>query len=142
MNGDPLQRLEPPQSQTAEPFWEATRQQRLLLQHCPTCDHAIWFPRTLCPRCANTDLEWRESTGHGVVYAVSVQYQAPTPQMRDRVPYAVVLVDLTEGVRLMSSVIGCDPEKVTVGMRVEAAWEPLSDGRHLLMFEPDQGERT
>ena len=54
----------------------------------------------------------------------------------------VKLVDLTEGVRLMSSVIGCDPEKVTVGMRVEAAWEPLSDGRHLLMFEPDQGERT
>jgi uncharacterized OB-fold protein len=141
VNGDALQRLEPPISRTAEPFWDATREKRLLLQHCPSCDRAIWFPRALCPRCANADLQWRESDGRGVVHAVSVQYQAANPQMRDRVPYAVALVDLTEGVRLMSNVVGCDPESVTVAMAVVAAWEPLSDGRHLLVFEPAQERR-
>ncbi len=141
MNGEALQRLEPPISRTAEPFWDATREKRLLLQHCPSCDRAVWFPRALCPHCANTGLQWRESEGRGLVYAVSVQYQAANPHMRDRVPYAVALVDLAEGVRVMSNVVGCGPEDVTVGMAVVAAWEPLSDGRHLLVFEPEHAQR-
>ena len=72
--------------------------------------------------------------GTGTVYAVSVQYRPGTPQMRDRTPYAVALIDLDAGVRVMSNVMG-DPEAVAVGDRVDATWEPLSDGRHLLVFE-------
>ena len=50
--------------------------------------------------------------------------------------YAVVLVDLAEGVRMMSNVVGCPPEAVTIGMDVRVAWLPLSDGHHLPQFEP------
>jgi uncharacterized OB-fold protein len=50
--------------------------------------------------------------------------------------YAVALVDLAEGVRVMSNVVGCPPEAVTIGMDVRVAWLPLSDGRHLPRFEP------
>ena len=130
------QRMEPPASKVSAPFWDATREQRLVLQHCSSCDQPIWYPRALCPTCAGTDLEWREASGRGTVHAVSVQYRAGTPQLKDRVPYAVVLVDLEEGPRLMSNVFGCDAEAVVVGQKVQAAWEPLSDGRHLLVFEP------
>jgi uncharacterized OB-fold protein len=57
-------------------------------------------------------------------------------------PYAVVLVDLAEGVRMMSNVVGCPPEAVTVGMDVRVAWLPLSDGHHLPQFEPVGGPRV
>jgi uncharacterized OB-fold protein len=56
--------------------------------------------------------------------------------MNDRCPFAVALIDLDEGVRVMSNVVDCDPEAVTVGQAVEVAWEPLSDGRHLMVFRP------
>ena len=125
-------------SRTAEPFWEATRQEQLVLQHCGSCDRAIWFPRALCPHCSSTDLDWRPASGRGTVYAVSVQYRPGTPQMKDRVPYAVALIDLDDGVRMLSNVVGCEAESVSVGQSVRAAWEPLSDGRNLLVFEPDE----
>jgi len=129
-------RFEPPVSKVSEPFWEATREQRLVLQHCTGCGKAVWFPRVLCPHCGGRDLEWREVGGGGVVYAVSVQYKPAHPGLADRTPYAVALVDLDAGVRVMSNVFGCPAEDVTVGQRVTAAWEPLSDGRHLLIFQP------
>jgi uncharacterized OB-fold protein len=131
-------RMEPPASQVAQPFWDATRRKEILLQHCPACAKAIWFPRVICPTCGSAELEWHAATGRGMVYAVSVQYRPGTPQMKDRVPYAVALIDLDEGVRMMSNVLGCDAASVSVGMAVHAAWEPLTDGRNLLIFEPDE----
>ena len=131
----PPARMEPPQSAVSAPFWDATRDQRILIQWCGDCGRAVWYPRHLCPHCASSTLEWREVSGHGVVYAVSVQYRPGLPQLANRVPYAVVLVDLVEGVRMMSNVFGSDPERVAVGDAVVAAWEPLSDGRNLLVFE-------
>ncbi len=133
-------RFEPPVSAVSEPFWEATRQRRLVLQHCGSCERAVWYPRVMCPHCGHADLEWREAAGRGVVYAVSVQYRAAHPGLADRVPYAVALVDLDEGVRMMTSVVGCAAEDVHVGQRVRPAWEPLTDGRHLLLHEPDGDE--
>jgi uncharacterized OB-fold protein len=128
-------RFEPPMSRVSEPYWEATREQRLVLQHCTACERAVWFPRVICPHCGGTELPWREVDGGGEVYAVSVQYKPAHPGLADRTPYAVALVDLDAGVRVMSNVFGCPAEDVAVGDRVEAAWEPLSDGRHLLIFE-------
>lgn len=129
-------RMEPPMSQVSLPFWDATRDRKLVLQHCDACARAIWFPRTVCPECMSTELEWREASGRASVYAVSVQYRAALPQLADRVPYAVALVDLEEGVRMMTNVVDCPAEDVTVGQPVRATWEPLGDGRHLLLFEP------
>jgi uncharacterized OB-fold protein len=57
--------------------------------------------------------------------------------MKGRVPYAVALVELDEGARLMSNVVDCEPADVHVGQRVRATWEPLDDGRHLLVFAPE-----
>lgn len=129
-------RMEPPTSKVSEPFWDATREQRFVLQQCEHCERFVWYPRVLCPACGSSRLHWRPATGRGRVYAVSVQYRAGTPQMNDRCPFAVALIDLDEGVRVMSNVVDCDPEAVTVGQAVEVAWEPLSDGRHLMVFRP------
>jgi uncharacterized OB-fold protein len=127
-------RLEPPISKVAAPFWDATRQGRLLVQWCTACERPVWYPREVCPRCLGSTLEWRESQGHGVVYACTVEHKAQTRALE--APYVVALVELDEGVRLLSNVVGCPPERVCVGDRVKVAWEPLSDGRRLPLFEP------
>ena len=65
-------RREPPASDEARPFWDATREQRFVLPWCTTCDAAVWYPRTVCPRCFGDTVEWREDAGGGTVYAASV----------------------------------------------------------------------
>jgi uncharacterized protein len=129
-------RREPPVSDESRPFWEATREQRFVLPWCTECDAAIWYPRAFCPRCHRDAIEWRDAAGTGRVHATSVHFRPGPGRDADDGPYVVVLVDLDVGVRMMSNVVGCDPDAVTVGMQVALAWEPLSDGRHLPVFQP------
>lgn len=132
-------RFEPPPSEEGAPFWEASAERRFVLPWCPQCDRPHWYPRAVCPHCLGPRLQWREASGRAVVYAASVQHEAGMPQMAGREPYVVALVDLDEGVRMMTNVVGCDPESVGAGMRVRLTWERLSDGRHLPLFEADEG---
>jgi uncharacterized protein len=115
------------------PFWEATRRRQLMMQRCQPCDHLVWYPRFVCPHCGGLSLQWEELRGQGVVYAVSVHHRAPVPALAAKVPYSVVLVDLDEGVRMMSNVFGPAP---SVGDAVALTWQPLEDGRNLPVFEP------
>ena len=129
-------RREPPMSDEAVPFWDATREQRFVLQWCATCEAAIWYPRATCPRCFGDAVEWRADDGGGIVYAASVHTKPGAGRVEEDGPYVVVLVDLDAGVRMMSNVVGCPPGDVVIGMRVALAWEPLPDGRHLPVFRP------
>lgn len=129
------ERMLPPISDAAVPFWDATRDQRLVLQWCPACERAIHFPREACPSCLGTDLAFRPAAGTGTVYAISVMPKPGNPTMAGREPYAVALVDLPEGVRLLANVVGEGALDAAVGDAVRVAWEPLSDGRHLPVFE-------
>ncbi len=129
------QRLEPPQSELTAPFWDATRERRLLVQWCLECDAAVFYPREVCPGCLGERLEWRASPGTGTIHAVTVEHRAQQPGLASLVPYAVVLVDLDEGIRLLSTVVHAAPDQVVIGRRVVVGWEPLSDGRHLPVFE-------
>lgn len=117
-------------------FWEATRERRFVLQWCRSCGNVVHYPRELCPFCLSDQLEFRPATGRGKVYAFSVTHRAGNPAMEDRVPYVVALIDLDEGARMMSNVVGIDPSGVEVGMRVVLTWEELSDGRNLPLFQP------
>ena len=135
-------RVEPSTTKATEPFWNATREQRYVVQWCTECATPIFYPREVCPSCLSAEsLEWRPSSGKGTVYAVSVQHRPGNPMMANRVPYAVALIELdagdsTDTIRVMSNVVNCDPLAVRVGDAVTLAWEPLSDGRNLAVFEP------
>ena len=137
---DPVRtRFEPPMSEEGAPFWDATRERRLVLPWCTGCGQPHWFPRAACPHCLDPAIEWRDASGDGVVHAMSVMPKPALPMLADRVPYVVALVDLAEGVRMMTNIVELgplDPSDVTVGLAVRASWEPLSDGRHLLVFAP------
>lgn len=127
-------RFEPPISDQAKPFWDATRERRFVLQYCRPDDKPIHYPREACPRCLGMDLEWRPASGRGSVYAFTVNHVPGSAPPERPLPYVVALVDLDEGVRM--NIVGCAPSDVRVGMPVEVTWEPLSDGRALPLFAP------
>lgn len=128
---DAPERNLPPQSEAGAPFWDATREQRLVLPWCPACEAPHWYPRGFCPTCLSEELEWRPSDGVGTVAAASVQPKPTERALGGRVPYAVALVDLDDGVRMLLQVEADDPWAVAVGDRVTVGWDPLPDGRHL-----------
>lgn len=128
--------MEPRDRDRDEPFWTAAREGVLMLPWCNECDAAFWYPRPVCPRCLSDDLGWRAAEGSGEVHAVSVQHRPGMGRDADDGPYAVAIVSLPEGVRMLTNVIGCDPDDVVVDMAVRVAWHELSDGRQLPMFEP------
>jgi uncharacterized OB-fold protein len=129
-------RMEPPETETSAPFWAATREQRLVVQWCTACESPVWFPREVCPACLGSGLEWRASEGTGSVYTFAVEHRPPSLAPLGDHPYVVALVELDEGIRMMTNIVGCEPAQVRVGQRVEVAWERLSDGRHLPLFTP------
>lgn len=138
-----MERIAPPTTELTDEFWDATRQHRYLVQWCTGCDRPIFYPRVVCPGCLGRDsLTWRPSSGLGTVYAVSVQHRPAYPGLADQVPYAVALVDLDAGagdgrtIRVLSNVVGCDPDTVRADDPVVLTWELLPDGRNLPVFEP------
>jgi uncharacterized OB-fold protein len=136
----PSRRFEPPVAAEGGPFWEASRSRRLVVQWCTSCERAVFYPRAFCPHCAAAEstLEWRPASGSGTVYAAVVEHrpEAAGAAFAGGKPYCVALVDLEEGVRMLTNVVGCPPGDVCSGMEVTVTWEPLGDGRNLPLFEP------
>jgi uncharacterized protein len=132
-----MPRLEPTSTPLSEPFWEATRSEQLLVQRCDECGTAVWYPRERCSSCLSDQLRWIASTGRGEVYTFNVMHKAGNPMMADEAPYVLALVDLEEGHRMATNIVGCEPPDVRCGMAVEVSWElELSDGRRLPVFRP------
>jgi uncharacterized OB-fold protein len=131
-------RFEPPVGPDSGPFWAGTREGQFLLQWCTACERAVFYPRAFCPHCPDGagPLEWREASGRGTVYAAGVEHrpEAVGATFSGGQPFCVALIELDEGVRLVSNVVGCPPDEVQCGVAVVLTWEPLSDGRQLPLF--------
>lgn len=128
--------IEPPVTEASAPFWDATREQRFVLPWSTATGRAVWFPRDVDPAAPDQPFEWREAQGVGVVYAASVHHKVGPGRDPEDGPYVVALVELPEGVRMMTNIVGCPPDDVAVGMPVRLVWQPLSDGRNLPQFTP------
>jgi uncharacterized OB-fold protein len=123
-----------PQSVDSIDFWAGCNQGRLLLQWCSNCRRAIYFPRRLCPFCGQSDLHWHQASGLGTIYSHSeVHTPIAGPKWASQLPYTVVLVDLREGPRMASRLIGEDRHAVSIGDRVEVCFVEVS-GQKLPFF--------
>jgi len=123
-----------------EPFWEGTKQHELRYQVCDDCAGLVFYPRRHCPHCMGFNLSWRTSKGEGTVYTFTVIRQIGHPAFRAMAPYAVALIDLDEGFRMTSNIVGVDDPAtdVRIGQRVRVTWEDQEDGISLPLFEPLQ----
>lgn len=128
----------PRPTRISAPFWRAAAEGRLLLQFCASCRLFVYYPRPFCPSCLHEELEWREASGRGRVYTYTVVRRAATPAFADKVPYVLAIVELEEGPRIVTNIVGCRPEDVAVGMPVRASFERYSDDVGLIFFQPNQ----
>jgi uncharacterized OB-fold protein len=118
------------------PFWEAARRGQLVVQRCTACGTLRFPAREVCSHCLSREAEWTPVSGRGEVFSRVVMHQANHPAFAAVAPYAVVVVQLAEGVRIMSNVVDCAVGDVRIGMPVEVVFEPLDDQIALPLFRP------
>ncbi len=105
-------------------FWDGVKQKKLLLQYCTETGRFQHYPRPVSLYTGKRNLEWREVSGAGTIYACTV-VRIQGPGLEGRVPLCVATVELDEGVRIIANVLECDGEEMAIGKRVKLAWDEL-----------------
>jgi len=117
-------------------FWKATKQGKLLIQHCNDCNINIFFPKKVCPACWSNNLGWIESNGKAKIYTYTVMLDMVEPKFMGDLPYVLAMVDLDEGIRMTTRIIHCKPEDVSIDMDVEVVFDDISPECSLPLFQP------
>jgi uncharacterized OB-fold protein len=138
-SGQPSPQISP--SPDAVPFWDGCRDGKLVLPRCRACDRFFFYPRSVCPRCGSRDIDWIPVSGAGTLHSFCIQHHSGVPGYVGATPFVTALVDLAEGPRMMSLLVGAgtDPESIRIGSAVRVvfiegdswplpAFEPLDDG--------------
>jgi uncharacterized OB-fold protein len=115
-----------PDERSAE-FFRAAKEGRLLIKRCTQCGRSLAPQREACDACTSEALEWAQASGKGTVYSFVVMHQMLHPAFRDEGPYNVAVVELEEGPRIVTNLVGIANGDIRAGMRVEAVFEDLSD---------------
>lgn len=116
-------------------FWDGAKEGELRLQRCTSCSHTYFPPRPFCPECACRDVEVFAASGKGFLYSYVINQRAPKGW---DAPYSIAVVELDEGPRMMTNIVGCDqtPEALELDMAVEVSFEQVSDDIFLPKFKP------
>lgn len=126
----------PVPSQLSEPFWEACKRHELILQQCKQCASFRFPPAVLCPECLSEDTEWSRVSGRGKVFSFVVYRRLYNANFDGDLPYTVAIVELAEGARMLSNIVGVAPEDVRCDMPVEVLFEDITPDATLPKFRP------
>lgn len=122
-----------------QPYFDGLASQKMLLPWCKACEKVHFYPRSACPHCWNEDdYDWREASGFGAIHTLTVVRNNPPPAFVGMLPFAVVVIELDEGVRILSNLVG-DYESATIGDRVAVEFIERS-GENLPVFRAVTGE--
>ncbi|HVY86890.1 MAG TPA: Zn-ribbon domain-containing OB-fold protein [Caulobacterales bacterium] len=133
--------LEPPLATYAlkpttltQPFWDAARAHKLLVQQCSACAKKFFRPEVACPHCRSRDWRWVESSGKGKLYSFSVLHRSPSPAFR--APFIFAAIEMDEGWTLFSNLVGLEIDDAHIGMAVEVCFHTVSDELTVPLFRP------
>ena len=125
----------PVPTEISAPFWEGLKAERLLIQQCDQCSHWVFYPRRHCPACFAHALTWREVSGGATLYSFTVTRIATLPDFADEMPQMLAVIELDQGVRINSNLVGLDESEVTIGMRLQPVFAEVDGkGARLLRF--------
>lgn len=133
---DEYQKPLPFVSEVNRPYWDAARRHELVLQRCQECGHYRYPPGDTCPRCLSDRLAWVKVSGRGSIYTWVVFHQVYHQAFANDAPYAVVVVQLEEGVRLVTNLVDCKTEDIEIGMAVEVVFDDVTEEITLPKFRP------
>jgi uncharacterized OB-fold protein len=116
-------------SEETERFWEGTKKHELWIPYCNSCKSFYFYPRVFCPKCFSWDVDWRRASGKGTLYTYGIQYRPAGPGFYNDVPYITAIVELEEGVRLMTNLVDVepDPAKIKIDAPVEVVFDDVTD---------------
>jgi uncharacterized OB-fold protein len=123
-------------SSLSAPYWDGLKQRAVKLQRCDGC-HKLWYPPgPFCPNCWSRNFTWEKLTGRGKVNSWVVFHQAYFSSVKDEIPYNVAEVELDEGPRLLTNLVGIDNADIKIGMPVEVIFDDVTDDVTLAKFRP------
>ena len=123
---------------TAEmkPFFDAAKRHELVVQRCTQCGAHRFPAREICSSCLSRDAQWVRVSGKGRIFSYNVMHQVYHPGFAADVPYAVVIVELDEGARMLSNLQGVAPRAITIGMPVRVVFDDVTAEVTLPKFAP------
>ena len=121
------------QDSDTRPYWEGLARGELRIQHCDSCSRAVFYPRSICPHCHADKLSWIVASGRGTIYSYTVPHQA-FGMFADEAPFIVAIIELEEGVRMMSRIIDAPRERVSIGLPVQVTFETAGENVTLPYF--------
>src|SRR5919106_961269 len=134
-----IQKTLPQITPVNQPFWDGAKAGKLMMQRCKDCQSWVFCPRPICVECNSDKLEWVQLVGRGKVFSFTVIREVVGHDLRGfapDIPYVTAWVDLDEGPRFCSNIIGCPIEDVKIGMDVQAVFEDTGEGLTLPKFKP------
>ena len=120
----------------SQPFWDGTRRHELVLQKCNQCGTVRYYPRPRCPTCLSPDFEWTKMSGNGSIYSFTIVHRPLARWFAEKVPLVCAVVELDEGVRMISNVEDLDVHDVQIGMKVSVFFEDVTEEITLPKFRP------
>ena len=119
-------------------YWESVKAHAMQMQQCDACNKFVFYPRNVCPHCGSRTLSWKPVSGKGKVYGFTISHQKGMPAFGEEVPYTIAVVELAEGVRMMTNLVGIepDPNKIKVGMEVVVQYDDVTEAITLPKFKP------
>jgi uncharacterized OB-fold protein/acyl dehydratase len=118
----------------SQPFWDGLKSHEVRIQRCDDCQHAVFFPRSHCPRCGSRRLAWQRVGGGGVLYSFTVARVPTLPEFSDEMPQLLAVVALDEGPHLNTTLVGVDPGELKVGQRVRPVFDTRPGPTTLLRY--------
>ncbi|MGO9773835.1 MAG: Zn-ribbon domain-containing OB-fold protein [Roseiarcus sp.] len=115
-----------------QPFVDGLARSELLLPWCRACGRPHFYPRFACPHCWGENYDWRRASGNGTVHSFSEVRANPPTAFAPRLPYVIAIIDLDEGVRMMSNIVG-EAADVAIGDRLRVEFHER-DGVNLPLF--------
>jgi uncharacterized OB-fold protein len=110
-------------------YWEATREQQLLIGFCKDTGKKFFYPRAVSPFTLSSNVEWIKANGRGTIYTYSVMQRVP-------VPFALAYVELDEGPMMLTNIVECESDDIRIGMAVRVVFKPSVNGPPIPMFKP------
>jgi uncharacterized protein len=126
----------PVPSDESRPYWEGLREHRLMMPHCDDCSQ-FWFPPSqYCQHCRSKNWQWAQTSGRGKVFSFVVYHRLYHPGFAEDLPYAVAVIQLDDGPRMLSNIAGILPDQIICDMPVEATYDDITDEMTIPKFRP------
>lgn len=131
----------PTLTEDSKPYWEGCKRHELLIQRCEDCGHYRFPPSGLCPKCMSMKTQWARVSGRGKVYSWTIFHYLYHPAFSQDIPYNVAIVELDEGPRMHTNIVGCSNEDIYIDMPVEVVFEDISQEIALPKFRPREKQQ-